>query len=309
MRPALSVVLFTVLSGAGLGLFALLALVQIAGADSSLSQVMHLASGLLALALVAAGLLSSTFHLANPKNAWRAVTRVRTSWLSREGVLALAFFPVALGYLAARYLGWPAAWQTVLGIAGVLLAWATLFSTGMIYACLKTIPQWHDRLVPAAYLVNGHLSGALLLLALAAVDQKALPAYVALVLVFLAATALVKGSYYRKFGSRAGAHALPNAIGMTAARAKLLDAGHTHGTFLTHEFVFRFGREQATLLRGLFFALSLLLPTIVVGAGVGDPLILALTAVACLAGLLVERWLFFAEAQHVVRLYHGQQTV
>jgi DMSO reductase anchor subunit len=96
---------------------------------------------------------------------------------------------------------------------------------------------------------------------------------------------------------------------MTAARAKLLDAGHTHGTFLTHEFVFRFGREQATLLRGLFFALSLLLPTVVVGVGVRDPLLLGLTALACLAGLMVERWLFFAEAQHVVRLFHGQQTV
>jgi DMSO reductase anchor subunit len=310
MRPAVSVILFTVLSGAGLGLFALLALIQLAAADSPLSPAVHLAGGLLALVLVAAGLLSSTFHLANPKNAWRAVTRVRTSWLSREGVLALLFFPVALSYLAAGYLSWPAAWQAALGIAGVLLAWATLFSTGMIYACLKTIPQWNDRLVPAAYLANGHLSGALLLLSLAALDHKEPPVYVGLVLIFLAATALVKGSYYRKFGSaRRGAHALPHAIGMTAARAKLLDAGHTHGTFLTHEFVFRLGREQAALLRGLFFALSLLLPTVVVGAGVRDPALLALTALTCLAGLIVERWLFFAEAQHVVRLYHGQQTV
>jgi DMSO reductase anchor subunit len=237
------------------------------------------------------------------------VTRVRTSWLSREGVLALLFVPVALGYLVVGYLGGAPGWQTGLGIAGVLLAWATLFSTGMIYACLKTIPQWNDRLVPAAYLVNGHLSGALLLLALAALDQKALSACVGMVLVFLALTALVKGMYYRKFGSRPGTHALPTAIGMTAARAKLLDSGHTHGTFLTHEFVFRLGREQARLLRGLFFALSLLVPTAIVAVGVRDPLALALTALACLTGLLAERWLFFAEAQHVVRLYHGQQTV
>ena len=95
MRPALSVIFFTVLSGAGLGLFALIALVQIAGASSALIPIMHLWAGGLALVLVAAGLVSSTLHLANPKNAWRAVTRVRTSWLSREGVLALIFFPVA----------------------------------------------------------------------------------------------------------------------------------------------------------------------------------------------------------------------
>jgi DMSO reductase anchor subunit len=31
--------------------------------------------------------------------------------------------------------------------------------------------------------------------------------------------------------------------------------------------------------------------------------------VALLAGVAVERWLFFARAEHVVRLYHGQPTV
>jgi DMSO reductase anchor subunit len=310
MRPALSVILFTVLSGAGLGLFVLLALVQIAGSTSALAPTMHLAGGMLALVLVAAGLLSSTLHLANPKNAWRAVTRVRTSWLSREGVLALLFFPVALGYLAAVYLGLPGPWQTALGLAGVLLAWATLFSTGMIYACLKTIPQWNDRLVPAAYMANGHLAGALILLALAAADQKATGAYVALVLIALAVTAGIKGVYYQKFGpAGADAYSLSAAIGMTAARAKLLDAGHTHGTFLTHEFVFRVGRERGKQLRLLFFVLSLLVPAAVIGLGARDPSALGMIALVCMAGLLVERWLFFAEAQHVVRLFHGQQTV
>jgi DMSO reductase anchor subunit len=33
---------------------------------------------------------------------------------------------------------------------------------------------------------------------------------------------------------------------------------------------------------------------------------IALAAVACcIIGLLIERWLFFAEARHTVRLYHG----
>jgi DMSO reductase anchor subunit len=310
MRPALSVILFTVLSGAGLGLFALIALAHITGSGSALTPSMQLAGGMLALALVAAGLVSSTFHLANPKNAWRAVTRMRTSWLSREGVLSLLFFPVALGYLAAAYLGLPGTWQTALGLAGVLLAWATLFSTGMIYACLKTIPQWNDRLVPAGYVANGHLSGALILLALAAADHKATGAYVALVLIAVAATAAVKGAYYRKFRpAGAGAHSLSAAIGMTAAQAKLLDAGHTHGTFLTHEFLFKVGRERAAQLRWLFFVLSLLLPAIVLGLGPRNTPALGATALLCLAGLLVERWLFFAEAQHVVRLFHGQATV
>jgi len=310
MRPAISVILFTVLSGAGLGLFALLAIVHLAGWASASGPAMHLMLGLLALALVAAGLVSSTFHLANPRNAWRAVTRVRTSWLAREGVLALLFFPVALGYLAAVWLALPAAWQTTLGVAGIALAWAVLFSTGMIYACLKTIPQWHDQLVPAAYFVNGHLSGGLILLALAAADGRTISGYAVLALIALAGVAAIKGRYYRKFGpGRTSRHSLASAVGMTAAQAKLLDVGHTHGTFLTHEFMFRLGRERARWLRALFFLLSVLAPGAIVLLGVTDARILAAAALACLAGLLIERWLFFAEAQHVVRLFHGQQTV
>lgn len=310
MRPALSVIFFTVLSGAGLGLFALLALTHLASPAQGLGPIMHLVAGVLALALVAAGLVSSTFHLANPKNAWRAFTRVRTSWLSREGVLAVLFFPVSAAYLMAAFIGLPAGWVMLLGLVGVALGWATLYSTAMIYACLKTIPQWHNRFVPAAYLANGHLSGALILLALAAADGTATGGYAALVLVLLAIAAIIKWRYFRKFGlPRAGMHSLASAVGTTAAQAKLLDAGHTSGTFLTHEFVFRIGRQRAQQLRALFFVLSVFVPAAVLALGTDSAWLLGAAALACLAGLLIERWLFFAEAQHVVRLFHGQQSV
>jgi DMSO reductase anchor subunit len=310
MRPALSVIFFTVLSGAGLGLFALLAAGQLSGWPAALGPQMHLIGGMLALGLVALGLGSSSLHLANPKNAWRAVTRVRTSWLSREAVLAMVFFPIALGYLGAVRFELAASLQITLGLLGVGLAWATLFSTGMIYACLKTIPQWNDRLVPAAYLLNGHLSGALILLALAAADHKPTPGYVAIVLVALALAGATKWLYFRKFTAPgAGGHSAASAIGMTAAQARLLDAGHTHGTFLTHEFLFQLGRERSRQLRALFFMLSLAVPALVIALGLGEPMILGATALLCLTGLIIERWLFFAEARHVVRLFHGQRSV
>jgi len=93
---------------------------------------------------------------------------------------------------------------------------------------------------------------------------------------------------------------------VTAARAKLLDAGHTHATFLTNEFGFRLAREQATLLRAFFFGATFGMPLFILLAWPqGAPV----AAVACVAGLFAERWLFFAEAEHVVRLYHGQQRV
>jgi DMSO reductase anchor subunit len=324
MRPALSVIFFTVLSGAGLGLFALLAVAQLGGSPAALGPATSLMGGMLALGLVAAGLASSSLHLANPKNAWRALARVRSSWLSREALLAMIFFPVALGYLAAVHFELATSVQITLGLLGVGLAWATLFSTGMIYACLKTIPQWNDRLVPAAYLVNGHLSGALILLALAAADRRPTlgytpsplagegwgEGYVAIVLVALVLAAAIKWVYFRKFAAPgAGGHSAASAIGMTAAQARLLDAGHTHGTFLTHEFLFQLGRSRARQLRAVSFLLSLVIPALVIALGGGDPLILGATALLCLSGLIIERWLFFAEAQHVVRLFHGQPSV
>jgi hypothetical protein len=51
--------------------------------------------------LVSLGLLSSTFHLGHPERAWRAFSQWRSSWLSREGVAAVAtYLPAGLLFLA-----------------------------------------------------------------------------------------------------------------------------------------------------------------------------------------------------------------
>ncbi|MEQ1666937.1 MAG: DMSO reductase, partial [Sulfuriferula sp.] len=67
MHPAFSVIFFTVSSGAGFGLFALLVLADLLGLGGGLSMEQKLTAGGLALFLVAGGLMSSVFHLANPK--------------------------------------------------------------------------------------------------------------------------------------------------------------------------------------------------------------------------------------------------
>ena len=50
----------------------------------------------LALALITAGLLSSTLHLGHPERAWRAFSQWRSSWLSREGVASVATYVPAV---------------------------------------------------------------------------------------------------------------------------------------------------------------------------------------------------------------------
>jgi DMSO reductase anchor subunit len=304
MKPVFSVIFFTVSSGAGLGLLALLVLVDLATGAFDAGTVLGI--GIAAMALVTAGLVSSTFHLANPKNAWRAMSQFRRSWLSREGVFALLLYPAVLLYLASAAFGWGAAVHALTGLATLALAWATLYCTGMIYACLKTIPRWHSRLVPLNYVLLGHFSGALLLFALGGWLGVGGAGLALLALVLLVAAAAGKVAYFTRFRAP-GKHTLARAIGApTAASAKLLDAGHTHGTFLTSEFGFRIARERAGTLRLVALAAAFVVPILVLLLA---PHAAVLAVVACLAGLLVERWLFFAEAEHVVRLYHGQQRV
>jgi DMSO reductase anchor subunit len=187
-----------------------------------------------------------------------------------------------------------------------LLAWATLFSTSMIYACLKTIRQWNTPLVPANYLALGHYTGAFILLLVASAAEVDAAPYRQWVLSFLVAAAALKGLYYFWIGSPVATSTIQTATGFTRAQVKLLDAGHTHGTFLTQEFGFRIARRWAWALRIFVFLAAFLIPLLWLldGRSLSGGAVAALIA---LSGVLAERWLFFAEARHVVNLYHGAQ--
>ncbi|MGE5471967.1 MAG: dimethyl sulfoxide reductase anchor subunit family protein [Bacteroidota bacterium] len=306
MKPAFSVIFFTVGSGAGLGLFSLLVLADLFGGNGAGMAPFSLLPGLTALALVAGGLFASTFHLARPKNAWRALGHFRTSWLSREGVFAALFFPPAIAYLALGWLATAPLLRLFGGIVALLLAWATIYSTGMIYACLKTIRQWHSPLVPALYLVLAHSSGALLFCFLMAVVGAAAPAHLGLTLGALALGALLKAIYYVWIARPAVGPSPNTATGLARSTVRLLDTGHSHGNFVSREFGFVLAPDRAGRLKALVFLFAFALPGLLIASG--SPAAGALAVVCGFAGLLLERWLFFAEARHVVRLYHGLAT-
>jgi sulfite dehydrogenase (quinone) subunit SoeC len=314
MKPAFSILFFTVGSGAGLGLLALTALFDVFSPGSLSAQVVW-RSAFLALVLIAAGLASSTMHLANPKNAWRSFTRIRTSWLSREAALALVLFPVAGLYVLLVAKGNTGLGRSLLALASTLIAWAVIICTAMIYASLKPIRQWHTLWTPVNYVLLGHWSGSLLLAA-TATAYTAAPATLLVLAVTLGLAALAaKLAYWYAMG-RGAPTTLPHAIGVDAGvrgpgapatvGARLLDIAHSRATFLTDEFGFALARRHASSLRAVALGLAFALPLAYLFWAPARWQGTLAVALCCMIGLLVERWLFFAEAKHTVRLYHGE---
>jgi DMSO reductase anchor subunit len=256
-------------------------------------------SAALAVLMFVAGLVSSTLHLANRRNAWRALARWRTSWLSREGVFALAMFPsgaltvwgIAQGSSAIELIG---------GSLAIGLALATLYSTAMIYACLKTVPRWRSWHVRIGYPLFALASGGVLWLASAQAASVPPEAARWVVGLLLLASAGLKYAYWKQFAGSSGNLPERGEALRLNGRVRLLDAGHTGPTFLTHEFGYEIDAQRARSLKWFSLLIGFILPLILVLA---TPGVIVIAPLACLIGLLVERWLFFAEAQHVVRVF------
>ena len=308
MNPAFSVIFFTVTAGTGYGLLILLAVSRPFGLLPNVSPDQVIGTGLLGLVLVTAGLVSSTFHLSNPKNAWRSFTRFRTSWLSREAVFAVLFYPLSLGWLLAEFFTGASALSAALSLLTAVLALMVLVCTAMIYASLKTIRQWHHPLVPIVFVLLSLLVGTLTLLAMGAAFDLDIGRLAAVAASIIVAAAIIKLVYFVQLG-QPGGPTINTAIGFTKASVRLLDVGHSGDTFHTREFGFQVDRARIMWLRAGVIALAFAVPLlIVVGALDGGALpLLVGAAVSGYVGVFVERWLFFAEARHVVNLYHGAQ--
>ena len=307
MHPAFSVLIFTVTSGAGYGLLAWLGAGQLLGYTQTYMEGQQVILGVIAMVLVSIGLVSSTLHLASPKNAWRSFSRFRTSWLSREAVFAIILYPVAALYGAAIF--WQ--WSSIDMLAGlsIILALITLFTTSMIYASLKTIRQWNTPMVPALFMAYALISGGLLFLAVSGFFGSLKPQLLAVVMGLIVITLALKLVYFFWQGKPQGA-TIQTATGFSQASVRLLDAGHSAPTFLNREFGYQVAADLLLRLRIVMTLITFILPLGLaywVFDGAGRVELLALAWSIMMAGLLLERWLFFAEARHVVRLYQGEQ--
>lgn len=309
MHPAYSVIVFSTLSGAGYGLLALAAL-----AGASHGPASSFAFGALVMAiglgLVTLGLLASTLHLGHPERAWRAMSQWRSSWLSREGAAALAT------YLPALVFGWlwlePASSPAAIRSAGLVLALMcalTVICTAMIYASLATIRQWRHPLVLPVYLVMALATGAAFLLAIAVPFGRGALVLGVIAIAALIAVMVLKLWYWRAVDREPRTLTTAMATGLPEP-VRQWEPAHTAQNFVMREMGYRVGRRHARRLRRLVLALFALaallaLPALLLGSGVAASLAAGAAAAAALAGALIERWLFFAEAEHVSSLYYG----
>jgi sulfite dehydrogenase (quinone) subunit SoeC len=311
MNPAPSIVLFTTASGAGYGMLFWLGLLRPLGLLPASPAFGLIALGL-ALFLVTVGLLSSTVHLGRPERAWRAFSQWRSSWLSREGVAAVATYVPAVVFGLSLLAGWPAP-ASVSGLLMAAGAVATVYCTGMIYASLKPVRQWRHRLVVPGYLMLASFSGATVVAMTAAYwGQATAPATLAAL--GAVASFLMKRAYWRDIDAPAAADSptIESATGLgRIGRTRPLDPPHTETNYLLREMGYRIARKHAAKLRRVAllagFAAPLVLSLLALAAGgVALPVLLLSAATAlALLGLLAERWLMFAEATHTVTLYYA----
>jgi sulfite dehydrogenase (quinone) subunit SoeC len=312
VHPAPSIILFSTSSGAGYGLLFLLGL---AGPLGLIPADRWLGFTVLALALgaVTFGLLASTFHLGHPERAWRAMSQWRSSWLSREGALALITYVPALIFAAGwMFLERNGGLLAPFGLLAAIGAAATVWCTAMIYASLKTVREWREPLVPPIYVAFALMTGALLCHAVLALFETrrswvAILAVLATILAFA-----LKGLYWQRLGRAASTSSPETATGLGAlGRVRMLDPPHTQTNYLLTEMGYEIARKHALKLRRLVCALAagaaLLTVASLLAPGLAGPLAV-LAAISGLAAVLVERWLFFAEATHTVVLYYGRRS-
>ncbi len=322
MHPQFSVLFLTTLIGAGQGLFVALVAVE-AGVLFDLLPSPHrpwfyFYGSLIAFLLTGAGLLASFFHLGRPERAWRSAARWRTSWLSREVIVLPAFMGTTLLYPVAHFLHLGEAFATlpsgaaidatlVIGLAGVILAFALFVCTGMIYACVAFLREWATPLTVVNFVLLGCASGFTLAAAYATASAPALVRLLttlALILTLLGfagrVAALVRNARLRPKST------LQTAIGIKHPRIVQKSQGFMGGSFNTREFFHGRSPPFVRSIKWLFLAGAFALPALLLAAGLaGAPKAAIVVAFGIqYVGLLAERWYFFAQSNHPQNLYY-----
>ena len=290
MHPSPSVIIFTALSGLGFGLLVFLGLKM-----PDVSGVLAFIFFVIGFGLAVGGLISSTFHLGRPERSIKAFKQWRSSWLSREAIAAVFTLSIMAVYAIGRiFFDYDI---RILGVAGAIMSIVTVFTTSMIYAQLKSIPRWNTKLTPAYFLSLSLAGGALL------------AGQIKFCLLLLLISGIIQLLVWIK-GDRALALSgttIESGTGLgTIGRVRAFEPPHTGTNYLLKEFVHIVGRKHSAKLRMIALILMIGTPILLLSLSFSY-FLAALSVISHIAGLFISRWLFFAEAEHVVGLYYGKR--
>lgn len=298
MHPALSIILFTALSGMGFGLFVWLGV-------GAVPPEARTAATVVAFLLSAAGLSAATYHLGHPERAWRALSQWRSSWLSREGIIAIAT-------LAVAPLWWYQDYAPAVGFVLALFALGTVYTTSMIYAQMRSVQQWNSYLTTIVFLLFALAGGGLLASVAAACSAGLAYSQAAPLAVLLFAAWIAKMLWWKRADGDIE-------ISDTGSATQLGDNGtvrqfespHSGGSYLLSEMGFKIGRKHADKLRLIALFAGGVLPFLALWLSLTSNAlaipVLSVAVVFHLLGVLAERWLFFAEARHAVMSFYDRQ--
>ncbi len=290
MHPAASVIIFNTFSGLGFGLLFWLGMGVLV--PTGWGAFIWFA---IAYLFAVGGLIASTFHLGHPERAIKAFSQWKTSWLSREGVCAvfalivMAIYGAGLVFAGTR-LG-------LVGIIGGLASLGVVFTTSMIYAQMKTVPRWRHWTTPAMYLLLSLGGGALL------AGQVRIAAVLLIIGGILQIFAWGTGD--RRFAEAGTTMATATGLGHIG-KVRAFEPPHTGTNYLMREFIHVVGRKHADQLRIITIGLAFVLPVVLLLLPFSH-VFAALAVLAHIVGVLTLRWLFFAQAEHVVGLYYGKR--
>ena len=290
MHPSPSVIIFTALSGLGFGLLVFLGLKM-----PDVTGVLAFIFFVIGFGLAVGGLISSTFHLGRPERSLKAFKQWRSSWLSREAIAAVFTLSVMAVYAIGRiFFDYDI---RILGVVGAIMSIVTVFTTSMIYAQLKSIPRWNTKLTPAYFLSLSLAGGALL------------AGQITFCLLLLLISGIIQLLVWIR-GDRALALSgttIESGTGLGAiGRVRAFEPPHTGTNYLLKEFVHIVGRKHSAKLRIIALILMIGTPILLLSLSFSH-FLAALSVISHISGLFISRWLFFAEAEHVVGLYYGKR--
>jgi len=323
MHPAFSVIFLTTLIGVGQGLFLALYTGQIYSMMKLLpaqdSQSFYALGSLLAFGFLAVGLFASFFHLGHPQRAWRSISQWRSSWLSREVIiLPITMFFTAL-YGATHYFGWteplftlaktqPIDLSIIIGALATIATFALFICTGMIYASLKFLQEWHNPLTVINYILLGGASGFTLAAGFSAyVDADVVGFYVLWAIILTIAAFISRSAALLRNSRLKHKSNLQTAIGVRHTIIAQKAQGSMGGSFNTREFFHGKSLEKLKTVKIAFLILVFPIPMLLLLAAASGVVTVSLSLTAFVIqylGLIAERWYFFSEGQHPQNLYY-----